>query len=124
MGDILLVIMTKATLTFGFILVISLFTVGTTAGILQYVEAAGPSSRTPDSETVCRAGQVLVYHFNQRDFICTSDTGAAQWVRHGIAEIASQPSTLDTERIDRADFAKMSDETVRMNEIQDLLELA
>jgi len=125
MGDILLVIMTKVTLTFGFILVISLFTVGTTAGILQNAEAAGPSSRTPDSETVCRSGQVLVYHFNQRDFICTSDTGAAQWVRHGIAEIASEPSAdPELERLDRADFSKMSDEVVRMNEIQDLLELS
>jgi len=114
--------MTKATLTFGFILVISLFTVGTTAGILQYVEAAGPSSRTPDSEMVCRDGQTLVYHINFRKYICTSESGAAQWVKHGIAEMASQPSAPDVERLDKADFSKMSSEKTRLAEIERIID--
>ncbi len=106
--------MTKATLTFGFILVFSLFTVGLSAGLLQQVEAY---PRTPDSETQCRTGQVLVYHINFRKFICTSESGAAQWIRYGIAEMVGVPEPAGGMQLEKSDFAKSSAETTRYNEI-------
>ncbi len=115
MGDILLFIMTKASLTFGFILVFSLFTVGLSSGLLQQVEAF---PRTPDADTVCRSGQVLVYHINFRKFICTSESGAAQWIRHGIAEMVGESEG----QTDRVDFAKSSPETIRHQEIATILQ--
>ena len=120
--------MTKTLTTFGFLLVLSLFTVGVSTGLLQNAEA----QRGPDSETQCRSGQVLVYHFNFRKYICTSQSGAAQWVQHGIAEIVGTPEAMDEgmeeamdegmERLDKADFAKSSEETTRMAEIEKILE--
>jgi len=115
MGGILLFIMTKASLTFGFILVFSLFTVGLSSGLLQQVEAF---PRTPDADTVCRSGQVLVYHINFRKFICTSESGAAQWIRHGIAEMVGESEG----QTDRVDFAKSSPETIRHQEIARILQ--
>ena len=106
--------MTKATLTFGFILVFSLFTVGLSSGLLQQVEAF---PRSPDSETQCRAGQVLVYHINFRKFICTSESGAAQWIRHGIAEMVGTPEPAKGMQLEKSDFAKSSAETTRYNEL-------
>jgi len=106
--------MTKATLTFGFILVFSLFTVGLSSGLLQQVEAF---PRSPDSETQCRAGQVLVYHINFRKFICTSESGAAQWIRHGIAEMVGAPEPAKGMQLEKSDFAKSSAETTRYNEL-------
>jgi len=106
--------MTKATLTFGFILVFSLFTVGLSSGLLQQVEAF---PRTPDSETQCRTGQVLVYHLNFRKFICTSESGAAQWIRHGIAEMVGETTPSGEKQLEKADFAKSSAETTRYNEL-------
>jgi len=75
--------MTKTLTVFGFLLVLSLFTVGISSGLLQNAEAQG------DADMQCRSGQVLVYHFNMRKYICTSESGAQQWVQHGIAEIVS-----------------------------------
>jgi len=53
-------------------------------------------------EFQCREGQVLVYHFNANDYICTSVSAAHQWERHGFAQIvrstADVPST-DSPRI-------------------------
>ena len=114
MGGILLFIMTKATLTFGFILVFSLFTVGLSSGLLQQVEAY---PRTPDSETTCRTGQVLVYHINFRKFICTSESGASSWIRHGIAEMVGAPEPAGGKQLDKADFAKSSPEKERHREL-------
>ena len=65
--------MTKTLTTFGLLLVLSLFTVGFSTGLLQQAEA----QRDPDMDTQCRSGQVLVYHFNFRKYICTSQSGAA-----------------------------------------------
>jgi len=113
--------MTKTLTTFGLLLVLSLFTVGASTGLLQNAEA----QRDPDSETQCRSGQVLVYHFNFRKYICTSQSGAAQWVQHGIAEIVGSPefeAEPSTERLDKSDFAKSSPETTRMAEIERILE--
>ncbi len=113
--------MTKTLTTFGLLLVLSLFTVGVSTGLLQQAEA----QRDPDSETQCRSGQVLVYHFNFRKYICTSQGGANQWVQHGIAEIVGSPEFEEepsTERLDKADFAKSSPETTRMAEIERILE--
>jgi len=107
--------MTKASLTFGFILVFSLFTVGLSSGLLQQVEAF---PRTPDADTVCRSGQVLVYHLNFRKFICTSESGAAQWIRHGIAEMVGESEG----QTDRAELAKSSPETIRHQEIARILQ--
>jgi len=106
--------MTKATLTFGFILVFSLFTVGLSSGLLQQVEAY---PRTADSDTVCRSGQVLVYHINFRKFICTSESGAAQWIRHGIAEMVGVAEPAKGMQLEKSDFAKSSAETTRYNEL-------
>jgi len=108
--------MTKTLMAFGLLLVLSLFTVGVSTGLLQNAEAQRPS----DADTQCRTGMVLVYHFNFRKFICTSQGGAAQWVQHGIAEIVGEPS--DTERLDRADFAKSSPENVRIAELERIFE--
>ncbi len=113
--------MTKTLTTFGLLLVLSLFTVGFSTGLLQQAEA----QRDPDSETQCRSGQVLVYHFNFRKYICTSQSGAAQWVQHSIAEIVGSPEFEEEpsmERLDKADFAKESPETTRMAEIERILE--
>jgi len=113
--------MTKTLTTFGLLLVLSLFTVGISTGLLQNAEA----QRDPDSETQCRSGQVLVYHFNFRKYICTSQGGANQWVQHGIAEIVGSPEFEEEpsmERLDKADFAKSSPETTRMAEIERILE--
>ena len=115
--------MTKTLTTFGLLLVLSLFTVGVSTGLLQQAEA----QRDSDADTQCRSGQVLVYHFNFRKYICTSQSGAAQWVQHGIAEVVGSPefeAEPSTERVDKSDFAKSSPETVRMDEIQSLLEKA
>ena len=114
MVGILLFIMTKATLTFGFILVFSLFTVGLSSGLLQQVEAY---PRTLDSETTCRTGQVLVYHVNFRKFICTSESGAAQWIRHGIAEMVGEITPSGEKQLEKSDFAKSSPETIRHQEL-------
>ncbi len=114
--------MTKVTLTFGFILVFSLFSVGISAGLLQNAEGAGPTSRTPDSEMVCRSGQVLVYHINFRKFICTSESGAAQWIRHGIAEPVGVPTPSGEKQLDKADFAKTSSEKTRLAELERVME--
>ena len=110
--------MTKILTAFGFLLVLSLFTVGVSAGLLQQVEA----QRTSESDIQCRSGQVLVYHINFRKYICTSESGAAQWVQHGIAEIIGAPETQvpGTERIDKADFASGSDEKIRIKEVEAL----
>ena len=43
------------------------------------------------SETECRKGQVLVYHFTANDYICTSQGTALRWVSLGIAEIVGKP---------------------------------
>jgi hypothetical protein len=111
--------MTKLTLTFGFILVFSLFTVGLSSGLLQNVEAY--DKKHPDSETTCRTGQVLVYHINFRKFICTSESGAASWIRHGIAEMVGE-TTSGEKQLDKADFAKSSPETIRHQEIANILQ--
>ena len=115
--------MTKVTLTFGFILVFSLFTVGISAGLLQNAEGAGPSSRTLDSEMVCRSGQVLVYHINFRKYICTSESGAAQWIKYGIAEpVEVSTPGGDKTQLDKADFAKTSSEKTRLAELEKVME--
>jgi hypothetical protein len=111
--------MTKATLTFGFILVFSLFTVGLSSGLLQQVEAY---PRTSDADTQCRTGQVLVYHINFRKFICTSESGAAQWIQHGIAEMVGAPTPSGEKQLDKSDFAKSSAETTRYNELAKIFE--
>jgi len=110
--------MTKILTAFGFLLVLSLFTVGVSASLLQQAEA----QRASEADIQCRSGQVLVYHINFRKYICTSESGAAQWVRHGIAEIIGAPETQvpSTERIDKAEFASGSDEKIRIKEVEAL----
>jgi hypothetical protein len=113
--------MTKTITAFGLLLVLSLFTVGVSTGLLQQAEA----QRDSDADIQCRSGQVLVYHFNFRKYICTSSSGAAQWVQHSIAEIVGSPEFEEepsTERLDKSDFAKSSPETTRMAEIEKILE--
>ncbi len=112
--------MTKIITAFGFLLVLSLFTVGVSSGLLQQAEA----QRASDSDMQCRSGQVLVYHYNMRQFKCTSESGAAQWVQHGIAEIVGSPEqkASDVEMVDKADFASGSDEKIRQEEVQALFE--
>jgi hypothetical protein len=64
-----------------------------------------------------------VYHFNFRKYICTSESGAAQWVQHGIAEIVGSPEFEEqpsSERVDKGDFAKQPDEKIRKAEIEAL----
>ena len=51
------------------------------------------SLQPEDIETECREGQVLVYRTNSMDYICTSPSAAAMWVRHGIAEIVTFDSS-------------------------------
>jgi len=45
------------------------------------------AGKDPDSEMTCRAGQVLVFHYNNKAYTCTSESGAALWAQYGIAEI-------------------------------------
>jgi len=90
--------MTKILTSFKFLLVLSLFTVGVSTGLLLYADA-----QTDDSDMQCRSGQVLVYHFNFRKYICTSESGAQQWVLHGIAEIVSpvmEEETMEEEAME------------------------
>ena len=111
--------MTKILTAFGFLLVLSLFTVGVSASLLQQAEA----QRASEADITCRSGQVLVYHFNFRKYICTSESGAAQWVQHGIAEIVGSPEFEEqpsSERVDKGDFAKQPDEKIRKAEIEAL----
>ncbi len=113
--------MTKILTAFGFLLVLSLFTVGVSASLLQQAEA----QRASDADIQCRSGQVLVYHFNMRQYKCTSESGAAQWVQHGIAEIVGSPEFEEepsSERVDKAEFAKESGEKIRQEEVQALFE--
>ena len=60
------------------------------------------AQRAADSETQCRAGQVLVFHYNRNQFICTSESGAAMWVRTGQAEMAGTPVQTDEEPTEEA----------------------
>ena len=111
--------MTKIITAFGFLLVLSLFTVGVSSGLLQQAEA----QRASDADMQCRSGQVLVYHFNMRDYKCTSESGAAQWVQHGIAEIVGSPefeAQPSSERVDKAEFASGSEEKIRKAEVEAL----
>ncbi len=113
--------MTKIITAFGFLLVLSLFTVGVSSGLLQQAEA----QRASDADMQCRSGQVLVYHFNMRDYKCTSESGAAQWVQHGIAENVGSPefkAQPSSERVDKAEFAKSSVEKIRQEEVQALFD--
>jgi hypothetical protein len=98
--------------------VFSLFTVGLSSGLLQNVEAF--DSKHPDAQTQCRSGQVLVYHINFRKFICTSESGAAQWIRNGIAEVVGEPTPSGGEQLDKSAFAKQSTEAIRKQEIADI----
>ena len=113
--------MTKTLTTFGLLLVLSLFTVGVSTGLLQQAEA----QRASDADMQCRSGQVLVYHFNFRKYICTSQGGANQWVQHGIAEIVGAPEFEEepsTERVDKADFSKESPDLIRIAELEKIME--
>ena len=91
--------------------------------LIQSVEAyVDPNAgRNLDADMVCRSGQVLVYHFNNRAYTCTSASGAATWAQYGIAEIVKVDGERiepTTERVDRGDFAKRSDEAMRMAELE------
>ncbi len=111
--------MTKILMAFGFLLVLSLFTVGISTGLLQQAEA----QRGSEADIQCRSGQVLVYHINMRKYICTSNSGAAQWVQHGIAEIVGVPTAFpEVERLEKSDFAKTSEEKTRIAELEKIFE--
>ena len=82
--------MTKSIPIIGILALIPLFTVGlaTTFEISSVEAYTDPNaSRNLDADMQCRSGQVLVYHFNNRAYTCTSANGAALWAQHGIAEI-------------------------------------
>ncbi len=115
--------MTKSLQILGILALIPLFTMGLATNFeFQSVEAYDDpaAGRNLDADMVCRSGQVLVYHFNNRAYTCTSANGAAQWAQYGIAEIVREDGeTLEptTERVDRGDFAKRSDEAMRKAEL-------
>jgi len=115
--------MTKSIQIIGILAILPLFTMGlATNFLIQSVEAyVDPAAgRDMDRDMVCRSGQVLVYHFNNRAYTCTSASGAATWAQYGIAEIVKADGERiepTTERIDRGDFAKRSEETVRAAEL-------
>jgi len=98
--------MTKTLTAFGFVLVLSLFTVGVSTGLLQNAEAQ------EDADIQCRSGQVLVYHFNMRKYICTSESGAQQWVQHGIAEIVSPVMEEEAMEEETMEEEAMEEETM------------
>jgi len=116
--------MTKSIQIIGILAILPLFTMGlATNFLIQSVEAyVDPNAgRNLDADMVCRSGQVLVYHFNNRAYTCTSASGAATWAQYGIAEIVKVDGERiepTTERIDRGDFAKRSDEAMRMAELE------
>ena len=111
--------MTKILTAFGFLLVLSLFTVGVSSGLLQQAEA----QRGSEADIQCRTGMVLVYHINFRKYICTSQSGAAQWVQYGIAEIIGAPTAFpEVERLEKSDFAKTSEEKTRVAELEKIFE--
>ena len=115
--------MTKSIQIIGILAILPLFTMGlATNFLIQSVEAyVDPAAgRDLDRDMVCRSGQVLVYHFNNRAYTCTSASGAATWAQYGIAEIVKVDGERiepTTERVDRGDFAKRSEETVRAAEL-------
>ena len=120
--------MTKSIQIIGILALIPLFTMGlATTFVIPSVEAyTDPNaSRNLDRDMQCRSGQVLVYHFNNRAYTCTSANGAALWAQHGIAEIVMKEGERvepTTERVDRGEFAKRSEETMRQSEIEALIE--
>ena len=115
--------MTKSLQILGILALIPLFTMGLATNFeFQSVEAYDDpaAGRNMDADMVCRSGQVLVYHFNNRAYTCTSANGAAQWAQYGIAEIVmADGERLEptTERVDRGDFAKRSEEAMRQTEL-------
>ena len=95
--------------------------------LVQSVEAynAPYAGKNPDADVTCRSGQVLVYHLQHNQYICTSAHSAAQWVRHGIAEIVGSPEYEEqpaSERMDRAEFAKKPDESMRVSELERIMQ--
>jgi hypothetical protein len=79
--------------------------------VIQDVEAYEDpyAGKRSDADVTCRGGQVLVYHLQHNQYICTSSHGAALWVRYGMAEIvedAGDKMESDTKRMDRGDLAK------------------
>jgi len=116
--------MTKSIQIIGILAILPLFTMGlATNFLIQSVEAyVDPAAgRNLDRDMVCRSGQVLVYHFNNRAYTCTSAGGAATWAQYGIAEIVKVDGERiepTTERVDRGEFAKRSEEKMRISEIE------
>lgn len=91
--------------------------------VIQDVEAYEDpyAGKRSDADVTCRGGQVLVYHLQHNQYICTSSHGANLWVRYGMAEIvedAGDKMESDTKRMDRGDLAKKSGESMRISEIQ------
>ena len=43
--------------------------------------------RKTNSDTECREGQVVVYRFHAKDYVCVTMYTAEMWIRHGMGEI-------------------------------------
>jgi hypothetical protein len=78
----------------GLLSILPFFTVVLTSNFM-YDDVFAQNYNKSDADTKCRTGQVLVYHFNRGNYICTSEAGAAMWVRTGQAEIVSQDTTSE-----------------------------
>jgi len=57
--------------------------------------APKPMIRNSDENSICRDGNILVYHFAYQDNICTSFATASTWERIGLVEIVKTPASTD-----------------------------
>ena len=52
---------------------------------------------TDDSSMVCREGNILVFRIVNHEYLCTSPSTAASWVKLGLAEIIQNVTTETVE---------------------------
>ena len=72
-----------------------------------------------DKETKCREGQVLIYHYNKADYLCTSEKNSQLWINLGMAEKVASNEAVD-ESNENILFNEMSDRTEAFQEINDI----
>ena len=51
---------------------------------------------TEDSSMMCREGNILVFRIVNHEYLCTSPSTAASWVKLGLAEIIQNTETVET----------------------------
>lgn len=54
-----------------------------------------PEKSAPNPDSVCREGQVLIFHYSYNDTICTTMGTAITWERWGLAQIITDEESMD-----------------------------